>query len=546
MSSQLKTQLRELSTIQRSAVDWDSGALLVLAGPGSGKTRVLTCRAARLLDRSRDERFRILALTFTNKAAHEMSTRVSQLVPDLEERADIHTFHSFCAQVIRQHGAHLGIKSDFAIFSQISDRQAVLGDALRRCGGHVDREDIGLLSKLDELKMQLVQPEQAEEWLTERKSASPEDVCRLARAYRLYEAELRRSNALDSNSLIFEAYRLFRLRAIVNLYRVIYRYWLVDEFQDTNGAQYKLLRRMAGESFRNLLAVADDDQTIYEWNGANVSRIKALVVDFDCQVVQLPTNYRCPQGIVDAANRLISYNVQRTPSKRPAEPTERDDPLDNPPIRCRVFDTDCDEAAGIAAEISKLDSTRRAATLVLARTRRLLSLVRDALQEDGVAVRILNRRDEFATPEVRWLVACLKQIERPLDRRNLAELAESFDSFALRRIGQSTHGPSELDLDALMTRSATDGVTYLSAWTGAVQEGELPPQFANIVDVVARLHTREVTLDSAMESDPRSIREQWNPARTSKTTSVPGGDCGSSSDPITRGYRSDNSFKNWT
>ena len=498
MATQLETTLHELSDIQRKAVDWDDGALLVLAGPGSGKTRVLTCRVARLLDRSRDERFRILALTFTNKAAHEMSSRLTTLAPGLEQRADIHTFHSFCTQALRQHGVHLGIKPDFAIYARTSDRQAVLEDALGRNCQHIDSEDRRLLPRIDALKARLVRPEQTAEWLAGANSAPPDEARRLARAYHLYEEELRRTNALDFNSLIMEAHRLFGYPAMTRHYQTVYRYWLVDEFQDTDGAQYALLRRMAGKDFRRIFAVADDDQTIYEWNGASVRRIGTLVEDFDCEVMQLPTNFRCPPHIVEAANRLVVYNARRAGSKRPAEPAQHRRSLNNQPIRCRVFETDQDEAVGIAAEIAGLDIAERGRTLVLARTRALLGSMREALQAEGVNATILNRRDDFASPEMRWLVACLKQINRPLDRRNLATLVEAFGSFA-PSCATSSSRPAPLDFDDLLTRSATEGVTYLSVWSGAAQAAGLPSPTAEIVDLIAGLAAGELKPASAID-----------------------------------------------
>jgi len=132
MATLFEVALENLTEIQRQAVQWDQGPLLVLAGPGSGKTQVLTCRIGRLLDSSRKQNFRVLALTFTNKAADEMRSRVAEFVPGLEERATIGTFHSFCAQLLRQHGVHLGISPDFAIYSVDDDRKAVLEEALRR------------------------------------------------------------------------------------------------------------------------------------------------------------------------------------------------------------------------------------------------------------------------------------------------------------------------------------------------------------------------------------------------------------------------------
>ena len=161
MGSPLDSSLQALTDIQRQAVEWSHGPLLVLAGPGSGKTRVLTHRIARLLDTSRDKHFRILALTFTNKAAHEMADRVTTLAPGLDERANIGTFHGFCADVLRQHGVHLGIRPDFAIYSRIADRQAVLEDALGRESQRFIPDARWLLPLIDDLKARMVAPEQA-------------------------------------------------------------------------------------------------------------------------------------------------------------------------------------------------------------------------------------------------------------------------------------------------------------------------------------------------------------------------------------------------
>ena len=485
MNSALETSLRELTEIQRRAVEWDDGPLLVLAGPGSGKTRVLTCRVARLLESSREQRFRILALTFTNKAAHEMANRVTRFAPGLEGRADINTFHGFCAHVLRQHGVHLGIKPNFAIYSRTSDRQAVLADALRRDPRRFGPDDRRLLPWIDALKARLVGPEQANPRVARRYGASPKDANRVVRAYRLYEDELHRANALDFNSLILKAYELFGYPAMARHYLTVYRYWLVDEFQDTNGAQYALLRRMAGEDFHQLFAVADDDQTIYEWNGANVRRIRTLVDDFSCHVVQLPTNFRCPPHIVEAANRLVVYNARRAAWKQPAQPSPR---ARRGEIEHRVFATDEKEMADIAAEIARRDDVARAQTAVLARTRALLESMREALDAIGVPATVLMRRDDFASPEMRWLVACLKQIDRPLDKRNMATLVETFGGFAAL----------PLDIDEMMSRAAADGVTLLSVWTDAAREAGLPSPAAEVVSAISSLTAGNMPLAPAV------------------------------------------------
>jgi DNA helicase II / ATP-dependent DNA helicase PcrA len=474
--SPLESALQMLTDIQRQAVEWDQGPVLVLAGPGSGKTQVLTCRIARLLDRARNQNFRVLALTFTNKAADEMRGRVAGFVPGLEDRATIGTFHSFCGQILRQHGVHVGINPDFAIYSADDDRKAVLEDALRRArsqGKPASPEDVKYLGLIDRMKSKLIEPAAAEATL-----ASLGDPKRVAATYQLYEDELRRVNALDFNSLIFEAYRLVKTYpAIASRYRRSYPHWLIDEFQDTNRAQYVLVRTLAGDGFRSIFAVADDDQIIYEWNGASYKQIQSFLTDYSAQLIQLPTNYRCPAAIVEAANRLVVYNAQRTSTKKPliAGKTE----LKYPPsehIQLRVFETDEDEAAGIAQEIAERDRSMWGQTAVLARTRALLDRMHKALQERGVPSMIAQRRDEFLSAEFRWLVASLRQIARPIDRRNVAVLVETFN-----RLAQSA-----VSVEQVITDAETTGRSYLVTWLEAAgAEQNLAAAEANLLTLLS-------------------------------------------------------------
>lgn len=449
--SPFNAALAQLTDIQRQAVQWDQGSLLVLAGPGSGKTQVLTCRIAGLLDRSRDQQFRILALTFTNKAADEMKSRVAAFVPGLEERANIATFHGFCGQVLRQHGVHIGIQSDFVIYSTDADRKAVLEDALARAGNQCDPDDVRHLPIIDRLKARLIEPEEAESALGRMPEAK-----RIAVTYRIYEEELRRLNALDFNSLILQAHRLLvAYPAIANRYRRSYPYWLIDEFQDTNRAQYALLRGLAGNVFQNVFAVADDDQIIYGWNGASYQQIQAFIANFGAQVIQLPTNYRCPAAIVEAANRLVVYNVQRTTAKGPlvAGKTTGLYP-DAEQIQLRVFESEDDEAVGIATEIAGIGRSSWGQTTVLARTKALLERMNRALHDAGVTARVAQRRDDFLSPEFRWVVAVLRQTVRPLDRRNLSVLVDSFNRM----------GGASIDVSQVISDAESTGFSYLATW----------------------------------------------------------------------------------
>lgn len=445
----LEQALAKLTDIQREAVAWNDGAMLVLAGPGSGKTQVLTCRIARLLDGGRDKSFRVLALTFTNKAADEMKERVANFVPGLEERANIGTFHSFCGQVLRQHGIHLGIKPDFAIYSQDGDRKAVLEDAMKRSGA--DAQAVRYLGLIDRMKTMLIEPKDAAARL-----AQMADAQAIARTYEAYESELRRLNVLDFNSLIFEAHRLFsNFPAIAVRYRRSYPYWLLDEFQDTNDAQYRLIRAMVGEDFKNVFAVADDDQIIYQWNGASFRQIQRFRADYAPQLIQLPTNYRCPPAIVAAANRLVAYNVQRTEAKKPLVAGKTNLKLpEQDHIQLRTFDSDEVEAEEIAKEIAASGKGLWGQTTVLARTRALLERMQKALQAQQVPAVIAQRRDDFLSAEVRWLVACLVQTVRPLDRRNAAVLIDAFNRFAEIQIA----------VDQVLSDAEASGAAYLKVW----------------------------------------------------------------------------------
>jgi DNA helicase-2/ATP-dependent DNA helicase PcrA len=468
----LSIALSELTEAQAVAVGWRDGPMFVLAGPGSGKTRVLTTRVAKLLDDTADRSFRVLALTFTNKAADEMSGRVTALVPEQEKRALIGTFHSFCMQMLQQHGSHIGINPDFAVYSLEIDRQEILRDAIKRAG--LDPGDIRLLSTIDKLKSQLVQPVGSARYFRD-----PSDGARVEQVYTAYEVALSHANALDFGSLISQAHRLVTSFAgIAARYRKTYAYWMFDEFQDTTDGQYRFIRALAGDDFRNIFAVADDDQIIYQWNGASYRQIQRFRVDFSPQEIQLPTNYRCPPAIVAAANHLVVHNLQRTAAKQPLEAGKTSLRYPNQDhIRVVRYSTDEVEAASIADGVAKIDRSRWGEIAVLARTRYMLENLHAALTQKQVSAVISQRRDDFRSPQFLWLSAVLRQALRPLDRRALEILTGAFN----RWFGADTKA------DLIITATELTERSLLDEWAVAVKAtvGENPDAVA-LVDIAAK------------------------------------------------------------
>ena len=404
-SFNLDNAWRELSAMQADVASWVEGPLLVLAGPGSGKTRVLTCRIAKILNSSRNENFRILALTFTNKAADEMRTRVMDFVPGKEGRLFIGTFHSFCSDVLRQHGMHLGIDPKFTIYGHERDLTAVFSDAMDKIDGISESEKEVLkktLPVIQRLKSRLIAPDQCGVLFDDEAAKN-----RIPLAYSAYELQLAKRNALDFDSLIFKTYQLFiQFPAFTKRYRTVYRYICVDEFQDTNEGQYKLIRALTGDYVKNLFIVADEDQIIYQWNGASFKRIEQLIKDYNAEVIQLPVNYRCPFEVVKLANNLIRHNFSRRPGKQPLKAHKG--AAKSTVVRLLSgFHKFSEEANGIACDIRNLHSGHFSSIVILGRTHRLLEDVKNALIAENIPAIISQRKDDFDSPPFVWLCALL-------------------------------------------------------------------------------------------------------------------------------------------
>ena len=371
--------LSSLNANQLDTVRWGNGPLLVLAGPGSGKTRVLTYRIARLVEESPNQHFRVLGLTFTNKAASEMRTRLEALVPHATRRIRLTTFHSFCVDLLRQHGHHIGLRPNFTILPQPVDREAVLDEAIvetRRQYPHFVLRGEQLLPMISRLLDDCVPPKHA---LREIRGRNLEAAEALGAIYSSYRRLMIANNQLDFGSLIAEAVSLLESNAAIpRLINRVYPYVCVDEFQDTNLAQYRVLSNIVNPTTRNLFVVADDDQIIYQWNGADPKRLVSLREDFDVTVMQLPENYRCPPQVVNVANKLISGNMARAFDK--AALVAHKSSSGNDVIRVRELDSFEEEADWVASDIGSRAFDERRGSVVLARTRRLLEPVLAALE----------------------------------------------------------------------------------------------------------------------------------------------------------------------
>ena len=455
-SKEFITAWEKLSDIQKQAAEWDEGSLLVLAGPGSGKTRVLTCRIARLLDSSPDKNFRILGLTFTNKAADEMRNRIANFVPGQEGRLFLGTFHSFCADILRQHGIHLGINPNFKIYAQEVELQAVLNDVVDKAKKKSDlitELDKKTLPIIQRLKSHLIVPEQCCDVFRDKEIGK-----RMAIIYPAYEAELTKNNALDFNSLIFRTHQLFvKFPAFAKRYRTVYPYICVDEFQDTNDAQYKLIRALTGDQHKNLFLVADDDQIIYQWNGASHKRIEEFIRDYSPSIIQLPMNYRCPPEVITLANNLIRHNFLRASDKKPLKAFRASTGSGVVRLLPRFADFD-GEAADVAKDISKLHSKHLGSVVILGRNRRLLEGIEGALRGEGLSAVISQRKDEFESAPFVWLHSILKLANDRQDQKHLEAVCGAF--------AQLTQ--LEVDPEDVITQAKASNRDYLQHWIKSI------------------------------------------------------------------------------
>lgn len=399
--------LEKLNPQQRAAVLDTDGPLLVLAGAGSGKTRVLTCRVAHLIEMGVPA-WKILAITFTNKAAREMAERVSRLTGEAGQDVWVSTFHSCCARILRRDIEKLGYRREFTIYDE-DDRMAVIKAAAREMA--LDDKEYppkALKAMISDAKNRLLTPV---EWL--REAGDNARNRNFSQVYERYEQTLRGNNALDFDDLLLKTLELFAGHPpVLEYYQSRFDYVLVDEYQDTNAAQYQLVRLLAGQK-KNLCVVGDDDQSIYGWRGADIRNILDFEKDFpDCRVIKLEQNYRSTQNILDAANQVIAHNAGRKEKALWTEGAEGEK------IGLYHAMDERDEAAFVAKMAYKLIQTqgvKPGEIAVLYRANAQSRVLEEAFIRLGVPNRIYGGQRFYDRKEVKDLIAYMRALVNPDD-----------------------------------------------------------------------------------------------------------------------------------
>ena len=402
------TDLELLNREQKEAVFHTEGPLLILAGAGSGKTRVLTYRMAHLIDECGVNPWNILAITFTNKAAGEMRERVDRIVGYGSESIWVSTFHSMCVRILRRHIDRLGFDQSFTIYDT-EDQKTVMKDVCRRL--QVDTKmykERVLLNAVSHAKDEYISPEEFR--LNAQGDFRQEKIGQI---YLEYQKELKKNNALDFDDLIVKTVELFQsCPDVLEYYQDRFRYIMVDEYQDTNTVQFKLVSILA-KKYQNLCVVGDDDQSIYKFRGANIGNILNFEKNFpNTRVIKLEQNYRSTQNILDAANGVIHNNCRR---KEKALWTENEK---GEPIIFRHFQNAYEEAEYVAGEIRKKVQSQDAEYrdfAVLYRTNAQSRMFEEKFLLANIPYKIIGGVNFYSRKEIKDVLAYLKTIDNGKD-----------------------------------------------------------------------------------------------------------------------------------
>ena len=447
----MPVDIDSLNPAQKEAVVTTEGPLLVLAGAGSGKTRVLTYRIAHMVEDLGVAPWQILAITFTNKAAREMRERLEKLMAGRSTRGMwVCTFHAMCVRMLRIDGERLGYTKNFTIYDD-DDSNRLVKDILSGMNVDVKHFPVNMVrSRISQAKNELMGPDE----MLARASTPPEEVA--AKAYRELDRRLRRANAMDFDDLLVNAYRLLSGNTdVLEQYQDRFRYISVDEYQDTNGAQYQICKLLAAKH-RNLMVVGDDDQSIYSWRGADIRNILDFEKDYpEAHSVKLEQNYRSTGHILEAANAVVANNTER---KKKRLFTEEGD---GEKIRLYQAADERDEGRWIGSEIAKLRDrgVDYSDMAVFYRTNAQSRILEDMFLRAGVPYTIVGGTRFFDRMEIRDLTAYLKLAVNPAD-----------DVSARRVINKPSRAVGATTQERIAAIAAREGISFFDAAARAVTE----------------------------------------------------------------------------
>ncbi|HEX6023988.1 MAG TPA: UvrD-helicase domain-containing protein [Solirubrobacter sp.] len=440
--------LEGLNSPQRDAVTHGEGPLLILAGAGSGKTRVLTHRIAYLLRTGQARPSEILAITFTNKAAAEMRERVELLVGRATRAMWVMTFHAACARMLRSHAEKLGYTRQFTIYDA-ADQRRLIKKCLDDLGFDPKRfTPRAMQSQISDAKNRMRSPEEYAELVGSNFEQTVADV------YQLYDRELQRMNAMDFDDLLVRSVQLLeRFQEVHDHYASTFRWVMVDEYQDTNRVQYRWLQLLTSEH-RNLAVVGDDAQSIYSFRGADIRNILEFEDDYpDAHVVKLEQNYRSTQTILDAANAVISHNRGQMPKHLWTDLGEGDK------VRVREMADEFAEARWVTAEIQRLvdEGVSRNEIAVFYRTNAQSRVLEDMLVRAGVAYQVIGGPKFYERAEIKDAIQYLTFLVNPQDATAFTRIANS----PRRGIGQTS-------LSRVLAYADAEGIPVWDAAQGDV------------------------------------------------------------------------------
>ncbi|HEV2820532.1 MAG TPA: UvrD-helicase domain-containing protein, partial [Solirubrobacteraceae bacterium] len=445
--------LEGLNPPQRQAVEHGEGPLLILAGAGSGKTRVLTHRIAHLVRTDAAAAGEILAITFTNKAAQEMRERVELLLGRRTRAMWLMTFHAACTRMLRAEAPRLGYTRQFTIYDQ-ADARRLVKQCLDDLGVDTKRfTPNAVLHQISDAKNKLRDAE------TYRRMVEGYFETTVADAFDLYERELLRMNAMDFDDLLVRAVNVLELfQEVRDRYSTSFRHVLVDEYQDTNHAQYRWLQLLTSEEPRNLAVVGDDDQSIYGFRGADVTNILNFQDDYpDAHVVRLEQNYRSTQTILDAANAVISHNRGRMSKALWTELGQGE------PLKIRELDDEHAEARYVVGEIERLideEGAARSEVAIFYRTNAQSRVLEDTLVRREVAYQVIGGTKFYERAEIKDAIAYLTLLANPADAICFGRVVNS----PKRGIGQTS-------LQRVLAHAQT---TDVPVWEAASDPGSVP------------------------------------------------------------------------